>query len=330
MSSRNKEIQKLISMINILSNNRFTFNDQIYGPTISNAGIRGLNVTAAALIYDVYHCRKEVPFSPNPDSYTQRDVQDFTSKLSSSNMGTGPWDPGWKVVEVETDGDILVRKTDLTLRVHSHHFKSISSNAPLVGSVGMIKMVKGFKRLFPGFYMVNGNTLPPQNQRNDVILRFYWNIVPRYSSFMVNIISRDFNNLKIPFKFKILNDPFLYPRADAGVLYISKSVYSNSINLILDVYKRVNRFLYSSTPLFAKRLAPGLSMAEDPNNGESFGMDRSKTLADAIFKSHKESSASKVRIHQIRTYFLKSGIDLKYPYLNMGSKDEYDIEIGIG
>ena len=88
-------------------------------------------------------------------------------------------------------------------------------------------------------------------------------------AYLVRIISLELNKKKVPFRFKILSNPQMYPRADAPVLYLNKLQRHRSVGPILDMYRKVKPYLNSPTPLFAKRIAPGISLAEDPCNGES-------------------------------------------------------------
>ena len=81
-----------------------------------------------------------------------------------------------------------------------------------------------------------------------------------------------------------------------------------------------------STPLFAKRLSPGLSLAEDPNNNQSFGEHRCSIFAQALCDAHKKADVSSVkRLEYIEAYFKTLDIDLGRPYLNSSSIDDYDI-----
>ena len=74
-----------------------------------------------------------------------------------------------------------------------------------------------------------------------------------------------------------------FVRSDAGVLYINKGDLNNSINLISSIYRNVRKYLKTNTSLFTKKIVPGLSLAEDPNNKESFGQHRSRILAESLY-----------------------------------------------
>jgi hypothetical protein len=79
-------------------------------------------------------------------------------------------------------------------------------------------------------------------------------------------------------------------------------------------------------PLFAKKLVSGISLAEDPTNGESFGQHRTRLFAEAIYDVYsKNTSVLEDKIKQVRNYFKTQSVDFNKPYLkNDESKDEYD------
>src|SRR5436305_14389954 len=58
------------------------------------------------------------------------------------------------------------------------------------------------------------------------------------------------------------------------------------VELLVDVYQAVKDNLKPETPLFTKRLAAGLGFAEDPGNGESFGMSRCRIVAEGLWSAY--------------------------------------------
>jgi hypothetical protein len=115
-------------------------------------------------------------------------------------------------------------------------------------------------------------------------------------------------------------------RADAAVLYINKKYLPQSINALVRIYNSIREFLKPETPLFAKRLVPGLSLAEDPPTDESFGQHRSRILAESIYEvyQNKDICSAAMKVMEVKRYFKNSGIDIDRPYLNPGSIDNYD------
>jgi HopA1 effector protein family len=314
-----------------------------------------IKLDLADLLYYIYHCRNESVLLLQQEQqdnfsfsysnyYTNDSHQDFTLELSRANSGSGTWEGGWRIVKIKNNNNnsgyggsssgqlLAVRKNGLTLWVGPNHFKSMNgSSISEIGKTGKIRMVREYRRLFPGFYMANSNSpydSDDNSENNDITVRFYWNIRRLYAAILMKYVTTELNSINVPFKFKILSNPYYYPRSDAAVLYIHKKYYNNIKNHISGIYEKVKLFLDSPTSLFAKKLANGLSLAEDPGgNEESFGKHRSSILAKSLHLiREKNINSVEEAIEQISSYFSKMGIDLlQKPFLNPNSVDDYDI-----
>jgi len=94
----------------------------------------------------------------------------------------------------------------------------------------------------------------------------------------------------------------------------------------MDVHSKIQDGLKSETPLFTKRIAPGFALAEDPGNGESFGMHRCRIVAEAIWQAYSEGSQTEeARLEEVTKRFVSYGLTLDRPYLNPRSDDQYDL-----
>jgi hypothetical protein len=118
----------------------------------------------------------------------------------------------------------------------------------------------------------------------------------------------------------------MFGRADAATLYISRGYYKKSLALLVDAHEEVKFFLDESVPLFSKRLANGIGLAEDPPNGESFGLNRCRLVAEALFRCYqKHHNSDQEKLAEIVHRFNEVGLNMNVPYLNPGSKDAYDL-----
>ena len=325
------ELVDLISSLKIISASNYKLGDKLYTSQYSHSSIDEDDNTYAAhfelkdLLYRIYHCRKAISNDISVSHNSEyNDIQDFTGELSENNTGNGTWEPGWKIEKIEKDGQLVVQKNNLKLWVHQKQFKS-SDNSYQIGGKGFIRMVKEYRRLLPGFYMAIGNA-PNYDDTESIVVRFYWNITKENSFLLMKILTSSMNERSIPFKFKALNNPYHYPRADAAVLYLDKRYYEKTTEVIEKIYSEVKSHLNSETPLFAKRLGDGLSLAEDPNCNESYGQHRSRLLSEALYSanSKKMDSVDDI-ILEIEHYFSKQNIDLTMPYINPGNEDNYII-----
>jgi hypothetical protein len=182
------------------------------------------------------------------------------------------------------------------------------------------------RRMQNGFYFAFGETVADEPDEASLV-RFYWNMRAAGACGLVTKLIRPLNRFQIPFRLKILNDPKLYGRADAAVLFASKRHYQITATLVLEAQREVLPYLGHETPLFTKPLARGLGLAEDPATGESFGMNRCQMLASAIWKTGQNGPIPPAdRVELIAAEFAAQGLDFERPYLNPGSVDQFELE----
>jgi hypothetical protein len=121
-----------------------------------------------------------------------------------------------------------------------------------------------------------------------------------------------------------LNDPAAYTRSDAGVLYFHKVDNGCVSATVSAVYGSIAPFLDADVPMFTRRIAPGLGLAEDPGTPESFGQHRCRILAEGIIRAHEEKAKSlNDRLRIVESQFASEGIRLSEPHLNPRSGDHY-------
>jgi hypothetical protein len=163
-------------------------------------------------------------------------------------------------------------------------------------------------------------------EEHSSITRIYWNIASDGAIPLLKSLTAELNNRNIPFQFKTLKNENNYARTDAGVLYLDKTDILKARNALSAVYDNIKAHLKPQVPLFAKRLASGVSLAEDPANGESFGQNRTRLFAEAICDFHmRDTSILEEKIRYVQRYFETHDIDFNKPYLkNANSKDKYD------
>lgn len=334
----NDKLKEILQSIKIISDSSYAFKGTVYYESrkvnykknnslddiiSENTSILDLET----LLYRIYHCRRNLINENNQYMKIYSDNRDFINELSQNNSGTGMWESGWRIVKIENNGQIAAFKNDLTVWLNRQYFrlKHGDRGKLKVGKYGYVMMPKEFCHLLPGFYMVNGNELQEENN-NDILVRLYWNIQNSHSWMLVKLMSNYLNKLRVPFRFKILSYPIGYPRADAAVLYIHKEFYKKAENSLKNIYLEIKNFLNSFTPMFAKTMAPGLSLAEDPRNGESFGLNRSRLLAQSLYSIQKENVTSLEKmVEKIDLNFKKSNINIYYPFLNPSSIDDYSV-----
>ncbi|MEW5858161.1 MAG: T3SS effector HopA1 family protein, partial [Cyanobacteriota bacterium] len=117
-------------------------------------------------------------------------------------------------------------------------------------------------------------------------------------------------------------------RYDSGVLYFDKRDYEVVRTVLQSVYGETRAHFKSEVPLFTKQLAPGVGLAEEPNQKfstqESFGMNRCQIVANGLLEAWQQGDeSSEGKMQAVLGEFSRLGIDLQRAYLNTGSEDIY-------
>jgi hypothetical protein len=261
------------------------------------------------------------------NTYLGVDV-DFYEQLHKSNCGEGNFDRGWSVVREETDGTLAVTKNGLRLHIEKLRHLQPQQQAS-VGDVVAVLLPKN--RVQNGFYMAVGNQ--GLKSRSDTksqlpLVRIYFNLTPAGAVAVMRSLTQQLNQIAIPFSFKVLYNPKHYSRYDSGVLYFEKSHYDRVRQVITAVYKENESYFKSEVPLFTMQLAPGLGLAEEPNQkfavAESFGMNRCQIVAQGLLEATEQGfSTASGRIKLILEQFSRLNIDLQRVHLNGNSTDIY-------
>jgi len=251
----------------------------------------------------------------------------FYDRLHKSNSGEGYFDPGWVVLREESEGSFTVTKGGLTLHIERNRHLQPSETAAIGNSVA-IRMPRNLVQ--NGFYMAVGNagTDNRGNSDNSEIVRIYFNLSPDGAVVVMEKLTRQLNEIKIPFSFKVLYNPSDYGRYDSGVLYFDKSNYEVVRQVLGRLYTEARLHFRTEVPLFTKLLAPGLGLAEEPNckftTQESFGMNRCQIVANGLLEAQATKDESpENRMTSIQQHFSLLGIDWQRAYLNANSEDIY-------
>src|SRR5258708_36999900 len=114
------------------------------------------------------------------------------------------------------------------------------------------------------------------------IVRLYWNVTVAGAALLMSLLTRELNRFQVPFMFKCGNHAEMFQRLDVAVLYVNRRYYAITARIIASIYPRVTEALETDTPLFARRLANGLALAESPVVGRSFGINRWAIVAATL------------------------------------------------
>lgn len=251
---------------------------------------------------------------------------EFFSRLHESNKGKGYFSHGWCVVRQESDG-MAVSKDGLTLHIERDRHLESAAQSAVVGDVVAIRMPRNL--IQNGFYQAVSNMgTGPRAPDRFGIVRIYFNLTDAGAVAVMARLTEKLNEINILFTFKVLYNPSDYGRYDSGVLYFDKSDYEAVRQVVQTVYAENRAHFQVEVPLFTKLLAPGLALAEEPQQKftaqESFGMNRCQIVTNGLLEAWQTGDDSpEKRMVLISQHFSLLGIELQRPYLNARSEDIY-------
>ncbi|MBI3650014.1 MAG: hypothetical protein HY231_03075 [Acidobacteria bacterium] len=328
-----KQYVKILRAIKILSATTFSLAGETFSAserTMTQLPIfpapNPLVAQLAQQLYQHCYCRKftgEVqPMQPSE----QTADDNLLGELAASNMSREHWDAGWQTFRLLPSGQIVAHKNGRTRLLWPGEFVSHEGPGvpPREGANISLFAPKESQTMQPGFYFAFSESIPDQ-QDDYQIVRFYWHIKQAGAAKLVRFITQELNRFQIPFRFKTLTNRSFFQRSDAAVLYVGKRFYKITVALLADLHPLIKDYLGTDTPLFTKRLAYGLGLAEEPGNGESFGQHRCRIFAEGVWQAYEKGVLPEVkRLQEVRAQFAHHGLSLDHPYLNPGSQDYFD------
>jgi hypothetical protein len=280
-------------------------------------------------LYDLYFTGEQVSTaakalkqsSENLQNNTVRGVDAvFFQQLQQNNRGKGYFDPGWLVLYQDAE-ELAVEKEGLTLYIDPNIHLQVGQRSPQPGDEVALRLPHN--QIESRFYAAIGDAgaVPDEVPA----LAIYFNVNAEGVIALMQHFTQHLNALALPFSFKVLFDPDECDRRDTGILQIARSAYETIYPILQQVYTAEQMHFREAVPLFTKRLAPGIGLAEEPDlEPDDFGWHRCQLLSEAMIAvCHPKEDNSELRLHQIQQAFVQHGLDLKQPYLNPGSKDCY-------
>ena len=320
-----KEVRRILAAIKIVVPDSLRFGGEATSPSQQEDARAAMIQHLGRLLYLQCYCRS---FAGEID---KREIQshpddDFVKQLSAANSSREYLSRGWQIIRTLPSGHFVAEKNGLTRLLFAGEF---ISHADVRGPVEEAMPISIFRQresttMHPGFYYVFGEAVGDDQDERD-LLRFYWNVRADGASKLVGLLTSSLNRFQLPFRFKILNNPKAFIRRDAGILYLNKRYYHLAAQLLTDIHNQLADQLNADTPLFSKKLAHGLGLAEEPITGESFGQQRCRILAQALWSSYEKNlEDEESQLREISDLLEENGIDSEFPYRNAGSNYNYE------
>jgi len=285
-----------------------------------SAGQPPLVVDLETSIYDEAYCRPLGSRLEPPAS-----AASLMEALSAANAGRDRWESGWSLAQILPNGYAMAQKGELAnVFAHGEFAAAAHGGAPAPGAPLHVLFARESRTQQPGFYLANGETPAPFGADRRMT-RIYWHIAEEGAVPLTRALTTLLNRYQVPFRFKTLAYSGVYTRADAAVLYFAARYYQIIARLLPAVREEVRSHLRPATPLLTRRLYDGIGLAEDPATGESFGMSRSRLIAQAIWDAYARGmQTAEARMMELALQFDRIGLSLDRPHLRAASADIYE------
>ncbi len=263
-------------------------------------------------LYCSFYCHgRPVPArwgEPEPSFADRR----LVAAMSQANTGRGSWEPGWKVQRIDSELAV-VASARLRARLPIGDCRA-SSGAVRPGAAVSVRVPNELPELSPGFYTIVSDA--PQPAPSGSAVRVYWNITRTGAPALVATLASRLNGEGLPFRLKVANHPYRLQRCDAAVLYLGADVFRASRATLTEAAATLAGRLGRQTPALTLELAPGVGLAEDPAEGESFGVRRGAMLADGSVRAHARALTDLgARVDEVAERFAEDGVLIDAPYL---------------
>jgi hypothetical protein len=237
----------------------------------------------------------------------------LAAALSQANTGHGSWAPGWTVQRLQGD-EAVVTNGRLRARVPVGECRA-PFGAIRPGASVSVRLPKELPELTRGFHTVVSDAAPDHGS-SACVVRVYWNIGAAGAPDLVGTLTSRLNACGVPFRLKVADHPFRFARCDPTVLYLRGDAFHALREMLQEVAARLGAQLRPQIPAFTLKLAPGVGLAEDTGDVESFGERRCALLADGIVHAHEQGiMRADSTLEAVAARFAEDGVQIDAPYL---------------
>jgi hypothetical protein len=271
------------------------------------------------LLYEVCYTRRlsEAGFDRRLAAGTQEPDAGLRESLRAISASSAHWDGGWLPVGPPEPGGRFIMKGD-ALRWAPAGECLVASSGGAPGRCWLL-VRHDARELMPGFHFLFGRT-PGDAADEFRPVRFYLHSRASTAAAVGATIADLLDAFGVPFRYKTLDFAAGYDRTDPSVLYVAARHAVMVERLLRHAFSETpGRWLDASVPLFTRRVADGIGFAVDPGNGESFGTDRCRIVAEGILDAWRAGEASEAgRWAAVEDRFAALGVSLDRPYLGAG------------
>ncbi|MFN9931421.1 MAG: lanthionine synthetase LanC family protein [Cyanobacteriota bacterium] len=306
-------IDKLFTSVEVSRNGILTLHNETYPAFSAVSGFPGEHAQAnlfnalVSWIYSKFYCNPEAALLFNPPDTDLTDS--FLKACGGHDYETGYWEEldrnDSHILVASGDALYLARPDELSACWESPRFYRMYRKSHSVEEQA-------------GYFHAFGLEVP---DRYDMLagVRMYLALTPSEAPEVCRELISRLNSMLVAFTLKAPRQSCMYGRCDAGVLYLPRSQARCGVVTTLEVARQFKLSLGS--PRFTKELADGISIADCPPGGESFGMHRSRLLAHSILY-HEAGDKNRLKASDVAAaVFIANGVSPLHPWLAPGNTD---------
>jgi hypothetical protein len=288
------------------------------GGEVAVAGAEGPVAGLAQALYGRFYC------VPQPGSAGPGDPAAFLAALRSANRVARRFEDGWTVARIDPSGILLAGATG------RQQLAALADILPYGGGVAPgqpVRLASPRETVTGpgGHYVIFGR--PIRDARAGGQVRFYWNFGPEAAAPFLAAIGAGLERRRIPFQAKVPVSPAGYGRSDCGVLYLNCEDVEAALDIVAGTRLGLGPAMRPDTPLFTRRLAPGLAFAESPPGAESFGMHRCRLVAEGLVTAFQRGATEpQARADSVCERLTGYGLDLAALERNAATRYPYRFE----
>lgn len=320
MTCLNRELVPAIEAISLLFPDRLSWmGERIQAGTGEKARL-ALMDHLTWLLYSQFYCYgRPVPLPSRDPGRQALATGHFIDELRRANKERIRWTRGWKIVAKSRNG-FHVSYGGLSMLVAS---ADEVRPAEITGQAEVCFSSESLSAS-PGFFVIQSSEPFPREPS----VRLYWNTSPEAAVVLVERITELFHRSRTLYQLKVLTSFARGERADSSVLYLLREDLPRFAGSLSQIYGEVQDSMREATPAFTLRIAPGLALAESPPDGQSFGRDRCRLVAEALVGMASEGARiGEESLEVVALHFAGRGLSLDRPYLGAGSQQQYSLSI---
>ncbi|HYY99248.1 MAG TPA: T3SS effector HopA1 family protein [Pyrinomonadaceae bacterium] len=299
----------------------------VHGHAAPDPQSQAFVATLSAYLYEYAYSRPFVAPLPEPAAQDLSTDAGLLEALSMANTTRERWEHGWTIAQVMQHGQVSAQKGGIQRNLWPGQFisKDGPASVPRQGAEISVFYARESRSLQAGFYYAFGEEAEDPNDGLGLI-RLYWNVSFEGAPRLVGLVTSRLNRFRVPFRVKFATARSQFGRTDVSVVYLSKRFFRIAAELMLDIHPEIGDALGEDVPLFSKKLAPGLGVAEDPGTGESFGQSRCRRLAETVWNCYRRGEqTADARWREFGRLLREGGLDPEHTHLNSGSLDWYEL-----